>query len=75
MCQCAEGLTGSDAKLKAEFKELIKGEWQISQSLMRGKAIQEHMEDKYHDMIKACVDMGGEECRAKFEEIDDALKA
>ena len=48
----AEGLWGKDEKLKAEFKELIKGEWEVSRALMRGSAIQEHMEDKYHDILK-----------------------
>ncbi|KAK9813880.1 hypothetical protein WJX73_003222 [Symbiochloris irregularis] len=70
-----EGLTGSDDKLKKEFRELVKGEWEISQSLIRGQAIQEHMEDKYHDMLKACVELGGDECKAKFAEVDEALKA
>lgn len=48
----AEGLWGKDQKLKAEFKELIKGEWEVSQAIMRGHAIAEHMEDKYHDILK-----------------------
>lgn len=48
----AEGLLGSDKKVKSEFKELIKGETDIAKALMRGHAVQEHMEDKYHDMLK-----------------------
>lgn len=48
----AEGLFGEDKKLKEEFKELVQGEWEVSQAIMRGHAIQEHMEDKYHDILK-----------------------
>lgn len=48
----AEGLFGSDKKLKSEFRELMKSEWQLVQTVARGKATAEHMEDKYHDMLK-----------------------
>ena len=48
----AEGLWGKDKKMKAEFRELINGEWEVARAIIRGHAISEHMEDKYHNMLK-----------------------
>lgn len=70
-----EGLFGEDKKLKEEFKELVQGEWEVSQAIMRGHAIQEHMEDKYHDILKACVDAGGDACKPKLKDVDEPLQA
>ena len=47
---------GDNPEAKQEFDDLIKGELRISTSILKGTAVQHHMEDVYHDMLKACVD-------------------
>ena len=49
---CAEGMLGDDPKAKEEFEELAKQEMEVWKSIMSGAAVMEHMEDKYHDMLK-----------------------
>ena len=50
----AEGAFGEDKEAKAEFEELARAEMDVWKSMVSGKAIQEHMEDVYHNMIKVC---------------------
>ncbi len=45
-------MLGEDPKAKEEFKELAKQEMEVWKSIMSGAAVMEHMEDKYHDMLK-----------------------
>lgn len=56
MVGCAEGTLGDNPEAKKEFDDLIKGELRISTSILKGTAVQHHMEDVYHDILKACVD-------------------
>ena len=49
---CAEGAFGEDEEAKKEFDQLARQEMDVFKSMMTGKAMQEHMEDGYHDMIK-----------------------
>ena len=55
----AEGTLGDNPEAKQEFEDLIKGELRISTSILKGTAVQHHMEDVYHNMLKACVDRAG----------------
>ena len=52
----AEGTLGDNPEAKQEFEDLIKGELRISTSILKGTAVKHHMEDVYHDILKACVD-------------------
>ena len=45
-------MLGDDPKAKEEFEALAKAEMEVWKSIMSGAAIMEHMEDKYHDMLK-----------------------
>ncbi|BDA48953.1 probable phospholipase A1 EG1, chloroplastic/mitochondrial at C-terminar half [Coccomyxa sp. Obi] len=56
-----EGMLGDDPKAKEEFEELAKQEMEVWKSIMSGVAVMEHMEDRYHDMLKKCVERR-EEC-------------
>ncbi|EIE18845.1 alpha/beta-hydrolase [Coccomyxa subellipsoidea C-169] len=51
-----EGMLGDDPKAKEEFEALAKADMEVWKSIMSGAAIMEHMEDKYHDMLKKCVE-------------------
>ena len=51
---CAEGAFGEDEEAKKDFEQLARQEMDVFKSLVTGKAVQEHMEDVYHDMIKVC---------------------
>ena len=43
---------GEDEELKEEFAALVKGELDVWKSIMKGTAVQEHMEDVYHNVLK-----------------------
>lgn len=45
-------MLGEDPKAKEEFEELAKQEMEVWKSIMSGAAVMEHMEDRYHDMLK-----------------------
>lgn len=49
---CTEGMLGDDPEAKAEFEELAKQEMEVWKSMVSGAAVMEHMEDRYHDMLK-----------------------
>ena len=51
---CAEGAFGEDEEAKKDFEQLARQEMDVFKSMVTGKAVQEHMEDVYHDMIKVC---------------------
>ena len=52
---CAEGAFGEDEEAKKDFEQLARQEMDVFKSMVTGKAVQEHMEDVYHDMIKVCT--------------------
>ncbi|KAK9918553.1 hypothetical protein WJX75_004940 [Coccomyxa subellipsoidea] len=51
-----EGMLGDDPEAKAEFEALAQQEMEVWKSIVSGAAVLEHMEDKYHDMLKKCVE-------------------
>lgn len=51
-CMSAEGAFGDDPKAKEDFEQLARQEMDVWKSMVSGKAVEEHMEDVYHDMIK-----------------------
>jgi hypothetical protein len=47
----ADGAFGEDKKLQAEFRQLVRSEMETAKALLKGKAIKEHMEDSYCEMV------------------------
>ena len=47
----ADGAFGEDKKLQAEFRRLVRSEMETAKALLKGKAIKEHMEDSYCEMV------------------------
>jgi hypothetical protein len=45
-------MLGDDPEAKAEFEALAQQEMEVWKSIVSGAAVLEHMEDKYHDMLK-----------------------
>ncbi len=52
MADSAEGAFGEDPKAKEDFDQLARQEMDVWKSMISGKAVQEHTEDVYHDMLK-----------------------
>jgi hypothetical protein len=46
-------MLGESEEAKRQFEELARQEMEVWKSMMSGAAVMEHMEDKYHDMLKA----------------------
>lgn len=55
-------MLGDDPEAKAEFEALAQQEMEVWKSIVSGAAVMEHMEDKYHDMLKVmpitCTPLG-----------------
>lgn len=49
---CAEGMLGENEEAKKEFEILAQQEMEVWKNILSGSAVMEHMEDKYHDMLK-----------------------
>jgi predicted O-linked N-acetylglucosamine transferase (SPINDLY family) len=56
----ADGAFGEDKQLQAEFRELVQAEMETAKALLKGKAIKEHMEDSYCEMVAVttCIALG-----------------
>ncbi len=54
----AEGMLGKNEEAKAEFEALARQEMEVWKSMLSGAAVMEHMEDKYHDMLKVGATLG-----------------
>ena len=50
----AEGLMGSDKEARKQFQSLVNDEWRVTRSVATGKAIKEHMEPTYFEILKVC---------------------
>ena len=48
----AEGILGKDKEARKQFKSLISDEWRVTRSVATGKAIKEHMEPTYFEILK-----------------------
>jgi hypothetical protein len=51
-------MLGKNEEAKAEFEALARQEMEVWKSMLSGAAVMEHMEDKYHDMLKVGATLG-----------------
>ena len=50
---CADGLFTRDKEAREQLKAIVGEEFKVTRSVATGKAIKEHMEDTYHNILKA----------------------
>ena len=46
---------GKDKEARKQFKSLINDEWRVTRSVATGKAIKEHMEPTYYEILKVSI--------------------
>eukprot|EP00884_Botryococcus_braunii_P017013 jgi/Botrbrau1/3996/Bobra.0016s0008.1 len=57
-------------KAKEKLEGVLEKEMGLWRSLFTGAAVLEHMESKYHEVLKTCIDAGGERCQPVIKAID-----